>query len=256
MIDNGGFVLAIEYLNPSSVVFGQWIPVTLLEVSPQAVTVTEGSGTGVPYTVALSTTPSGPVTVTVNVPSGNLVTAVPGALTYSTTNWNTAQTVTVTATSAANDADGADAEVTLTHTAAAGSGNTFTFAARTADNVTVTIADDETPAIVVSESSLTVTEGTSPTATYTVALGAQPTGGVKVQVNRGDPGYLLNKVGGTQATSQTLTLRLAAFSARSWFPRAVPAWPPSFPRAVSAWLTWFLRGAAHAPALAPGSPTA
>ena len=254
MIDNGGFVLAIEYLNPSSVVFGQWIPVTLLEVSPQAVTVTEGSGTGVPYTVALSTTPSGPVTV--NVPSGNLVTAVPGALTYSTTNWNTAQTVTVTATSAANDADGADAEVTLTHTAAAGSGNTFTFAARTADNVTVTIADDETPAIVVSESSLTVTEGTSPTATYTVALGAQPTGGVKVQVNRGDPGYLLNKVGGTQATSQTLTLRLAAFSARSWFPRAVPAWPPSFPRAVSAWLTWFLRGAAHAPALAPGSPTA
>ena len=96
MIDNGGFVLAIEYLNPSSVVFGQWVPVTLLEVSPQAVT--EGSGTGVPYTVALSTTPSGPVTVTVNVPSGNLVTAVPGALTYSPTNWNTGQAVTVTAT--------------------------------------------------------------------------------------------------------------------------------------------------------------
>ncbi len=211
MIDNGGFVLAIEYLNPSSVVFGQWIPVTLLEVSPQAVTVTEGSGTGVPYTVALSTTPSGPVTVTVNVPSGNLVTAVPGALTYSTTNWNTAQTVTVTATSAANDADGADAEVTLTHTAAAGSGNTFTFAARTADNVTVTIDDDETPAIVVSETSLTVTEGTSPTATYTVALGAQPTGSVEVQVNRGDTSYELNKVGGTRAASQTLT-----FTTSTW----------------------------------------
>ena len=58
------------------------LPVTIrdndggLTVDPQAVT--EGdTTTGVPYTVALSTAPSGPVTV--NVPSGNLVTAVPGA---------------------------------------------------------------------------------------------------------------------------------------------------------------------------------
>ena len=68
-----------------------------------------------------------------------------------------------------------------------------------------------TPDIVVSESSLAVTEGTSPTATYTVTLNAQPTGGVKVRVSRGDAYYLLNKAGGTQAVSQDLT-----FTTSTW----------------------------------------
>ena len=69
----------------------------------------------------------------------------------------------------------------------------------------------EPPDIVLSATSLTVTEGTSPTATYTVALNFQPTGGVEVLVSRGNAGYVLNKAGGTQAASQTLT-----FTTSTW----------------------------------------
>lgn len=62
----------------------------------------------------------------------------------------------------------------------------------------MTINDGPTPAIVVSESTLTVTEGTSLTTTYTVTLSVQPTSGVDVRVTRSAANYVLNKAGGTQ----------------------------------------------------------
>ena len=68
-----------------------------------------------------------------------------------------------------------------------------------------------TPDIVLSATSLTVTEGTSPTATYTVTLNVQPTGNVKVRVARGAAYYVVNKAGGTQAVSQDLT-----FTTSTW----------------------------------------
>ncbi len=180
------------------------LPVTILDakslvVTPRAVTVREGSGTGVPYTVALNEAPGGAVTVTASVAGGSTVVALDAdaspqtrVLTFTTANWNTAQTVTVTPTSDADDADAEDAQVTVTHTPAAGSGNAFTYAAQAAENVTVTIEDDETAAVVVSATSLTLYEdpnaggGTNRhVGTYTMRLGSQITGsgsGVFVQI--------------------------------------------------------------------------
>ena len=60
------------------------------------------------------------------------------------------------------------------------------------------------PAIVVSPTALTVTEGTSPAATYTVRLGGRPSGGVRVRVTRGDGSYTVRKAGGTGTSSEDL----------------------------------------------------
>ena len=103
-------------------------------VSPTSLTIGEGgSGT---YTVVLDTQPTGDVTVTIVDPTDNTdVKAEPAALTFTTTNWNSAQTVTV---SAVLDADTDDDTATVTHTVS-GYGSVSSAA-----SVTVTVAEDPT----------------------------------------------------------------------------------------------------------------
>ena len=84
-------------------------------VSTTALTVTEQDTTGDGYTVVLDTEPTANVTVTVAGHAGTDVTPNPGSLTFTASNWDTAQTVTVTA---GDDADTTDDSVTLTHSAA------------------------------------------------------------------------------------------------------------------------------------------
>ena len=83
-------------------------------VSTMALTVTEQNATGDTYTVVLDTQPTADVTVTVSGHAGTDVTPAPASLTFTSTNWSTAQTVTVTA---GNDADMTNDTVTLTHSA-------------------------------------------------------------------------------------------------------------------------------------------
>ena len=83
-------------------------------VSESALTVTEQDTTGDTYTVVLDTQPTADVTVTVAGHSGTEVTPTPASLTFTTANWDTAQTVTVTAR---NDTDTENDTVTLTHSA-------------------------------------------------------------------------------------------------------------------------------------------
>ena len=82
-------------------------------VFPTTLTVTEGDTTGASYTVVLDTQPTAGVTVTVAGHSGTEVTPNPATLTFSTTNWETPQTITVTAA----DANLVNDTVTLTHSA-------------------------------------------------------------------------------------------------------------------------------------------
>ena len=108
-------------------------------VRPTSLTMIEG-GSG-KYTVALGTEPTGDVTVTINDPTDNTdVTVEPADLTFTTTDWNAAQTVTV---SAAQDTDQAGDTATVTHTVAGAD-----YGAVTASSVTVTVRDDEDPAVV------------------------------------------------------------------------------------------------------------
>ena len=84
-------------------------------VSTTTLTVTEQDTTGDGYTVVLDTEPTADVTVTVAGHAGTDVTPNPATLTFTASNWDTAQTVTVTA---GDDADTADDTVALTHSAA------------------------------------------------------------------------------------------------------------------------------------------
>ena len=107
-------------------------------VIPTDLTVTEQDVTGASYTVVLDTQPTAGVTVTVAGHSGTEVTTSQATLSFTTSNWETPQTVTVTA---AADANLVNETVTLTHSAASMDGN---YNSITIDDVTVTVNDNDT----------------------------------------------------------------------------------------------------------------
>ena len=107
-------------------------------VTPTALLVPEGGSTS--YTVALNTEPTAVVTVSVLVPEGAEVSVASTALTFTTNNWNTPQTVTVTANH--DDDSVPDNTVTIRHTV---SGDDY--GAVTAASVVVTILEDDPPTI-------------------------------------------------------------------------------------------------------------
>ena len=107
-------------------------------VSKTALTVTEQDTTGDGYTVVLDTEPTADVTVTVAGHAGTDVTPNPTTLTFTTSNWDTAQTVTVTA---GDDADTTDDSVTLTHSAASTDND---YSGIAIDEVAVTVSDNDT----------------------------------------------------------------------------------------------------------------
>jgi len=105
-------------------------------VSPTDLTVMEGAEAT--YTIVLDSQPSGNVTVTPTSANSEAAT-VSGPLTFSTGNWNAAQTVTVTGVEE-NDADAGDESVNITH-AVTGYGSVTTAA-----DVQVTVTDDDVAA--------------------------------------------------------------------------------------------------------------
>ena len=105
-------------------------------VSPSDLSVSEGASAT--YTVVLDTEPTGTVTVTPSLESGDTDVTVSGALTFTATDWDQAQTVTV---SAAQDTDSANDTVMIEHAIA---GADYGANSVTADDVSVTVEDDET----------------------------------------------------------------------------------------------------------------
>ena len=139
-----------------------------LTFSKDSLTVDEGSsGT---YTVALAVQPRENVTVTVSGSSD--VTVSPTSLTFTSTTWNTAQTVTVTA---APDDDAGDDTATVNQAASGGGYNSVT------GSVAVTVDDDDTPALEFNPTEVVVNEGVG--SNYTVALATQPSATVTVTVD-------------------------------------------------------------------------
>ena len=164
-------------------------------LTPTSLTVEEEDATGETYTVKLATEPSAGVTVTITGQSGTELSVDDAELTFTTDNWDTAQTVTV---KAGGDTDGADEKVTLTHTAAGGN-----YAGVTAD-LAVTVADNETVSVVLSETSLSITEEDATGETYTVKLSHQPSEQVTVTVT------------GQTGTELTLDKTALTFTTSNW----------------------------------------
>ena len=149
------------------------------------------------YTIVPDSPPAGCAGgVGIAVASDNAdVAASPAALTFTASNWDTAQTVTVTA---AQDDDGADDAATLSHriaTACVGAGYP---AALAIGSLSVAVDDDETPAVVVDADPstanvvdagpLVLTEGhaTDAAKTYSVRLATEPTQTVTVTLASAD----------------------------------------------------------------------
>ena len=180
------------------------VPVTVTDddraivFTPTSLTVEEGDATGETYAVKLATEPSEEVTVTVSGHSGTDLTlsglSPTNTLTFTTANWNTAQTVTV---KAADDADGTDDTVTLTHTASGGN-----YAGVSAE-LKVTVADDDR-GIVFTPTSLTVDEGDTTGASYMVKLATEPSEEVTVTIS-GQSGTDLTLSGLSPTSTLTFT---------------------------------------------------
>ena len=146
-----------------------------LDISQAALTVTEGDAAGQSYTVALTSQPSSAVTVTISGQASSDLVVDPSSLTFSTGNWDTAQTVTVTAR---DDADAiTDEPVILTHRA---SGGDYGAVTRT---LGVIITEIDSPNLDISQAALTVVEGNAAGQSYTVALTTQPSNTVAVAIS-------------------------------------------------------------------------
>ena len=138
-------------------------------VTPTTLTVDEGGSAD--YSLVLNAQPSGDVTVGVNLPTGNDLSASPVLLTFTASNWNTAQTVTV---SAAEDDDAiADRAVDIGHTVS-GLGDAE------GPSVRVTIRGNDAPGLTIAPTELTIGEGE--TGQYTVVLDSEPSNNVTVEI--------------------------------------------------------------------------
>ena len=121
------------------------------------------------YTVRLTSQPTQTVTATITSSDTSAVTVGQSTLTFTSSSWNTPQTVTL---SAQQDDGGANENVTITHSAATMTSSEYT---NVSSDFTATVDDDETPAITLSTTTLSVPEGSS--ADYTVQLATEPEGG-------------------------------------------------------------------------------
>ena len=156
-------------------------------LSKSAVTVTEASGNTntADYTVKLASQPTAAVTVAVSSGDTDTATVNQAELSFSTSNWNSAQTVTVTGVDDAIDND-PDRSLNIAHAASGGD------YASVSKNLPVTVTDDEGSAsLTVGDAS--VAEGDTGTASLTFTVSLSPAadgegdGGLGDQ--QGDGGY-------------------------------------------------------------------
>ncbi|WP_420443584.1 beta strand repeat-containing protein [Candidatus Poriferisodalis sp.] len=179
-------------------------------VDPTTLTVLEADTAGAVYTVVLASQPAGDVTVAISGHTDNDVTVSGntlsgGALTFTTSNWATPQQVTVAA--AADEDAVADADVTLTHDIA--SSDDAVYDALGDQTVTVTITEKDAPGVRIDPVALTVLEGDTAGAVYTVVLASQPAGDVTVAIS----GHADNDVA---VTGNTLSGNALTFTTTNW----------------------------------------
>lgn len=159
-----------------------------LVLSKRSLSVTEGVTTYMSFTVKLSKVPLSAVRVTVSSGSHLYVNPADRTLDFTTTNWNTPQTVEVRA---ADDADAVDDTDEVSLEASGGSTDTAVVTVRVTD-------DDEAPKVVLSSTTLSIVEGN--TSTVNVTLDGQPSGPVSVSIEASPAAVNLDK---TQMTFLT-----------------------------------------------------
>ena len=167
-----------------------------LVIVPGSMSISEG--TEVSLTVNLATQPTDTVTVTITGTTGTDVSLDKTSLTFTTMNWNVAQTVMV---SAGEDNDTSNDTVALTYTASGGDYGSVS----TIRDVIVSDNDNITTGLILSPGTMFINEGSA--TNYTVRLASQPTDTVTVTIT-GTAGTDLS-LDKTSLTFTTLTWNLA-----------------------------------------------
>ncbi|WP_419211216.1 LamG-like jellyroll fold domain-containing protein [Maribacter sp. X9] len=141
-------------------------------VSKNTMTINEDAGTGT-FTVVLDTEPTSDVVFNITSSATGEATVDKAQLTFTTSNWNTTQTVTVTGVDDAMDRDDS-ATITI---AVKDADSDDSFDALADKTVAITLTDDDTAAFTVSETTLTIDEDAG-TDSFTVVLDTEPTSDV------------------------------------------------------------------------------
>ena len=144
-----------------------------------SVTEAAGAGNTDTYTMVLDNEPTHAVTITVTPGNTAIVTVSPASLIFTTSNYNTAQTVTVTGVDDEVDQK-SNRSTTISHIGISDdSSYNISF-----DSVSVTLVNNDVAAVTKSSDSMSVTEaaGAGNTGTYTVVLDSEPTHTVTIAV--------------------------------------------------------------------------
>ena len=143
-------------------------------VSPTSGLTTPEAGGTAAFTVVLTSQPTADVTISLGSSNTAEGTVSAGTLTFTSTNWNVAQTVTITGVDDFVQ-DGNTGYTIVTAAAASADAN---YNGRNPSDVTVTNQDNDTASIVVSPTSGLTTTEAGGTTTFTIVLTSQPTANV------------------------------------------------------------------------------
>ncbi len=152
-----------------------------ITVSPTSGLVTTESGGTASFTVVLNTQPSADVSIALSSSDPTEGTVSPTPLTFTSADWNTAQTVTVTGVDDAVVDGNVGYTVSFAVSSSDGSYNNFSV-----PPVSVTNDDNDTAGITVSPTSGLVTTESGGTATFTVVLTTQPSADVTLALSSSD----------------------------------------------------------------------
>ncbi len=148
-----------------------------VSITPTKLTIAEGGSDA--YQVVLTSQPAHDVTVTITHSGDGDISINDQELTFTDSDWETAQTVAV---AAAQDGDARDDTATLSHSVASTDGD---YNGVTVSAVDVTVRDDETAGVSIRPEELTIAEGGSDS--YQVVLTSKPSHEVTVTItHRGD----------------------------------------------------------------------
>ncbi len=153
-----------------------------ITVSPTSGLTTSEAGDTATFTVVLDSRPAADVTIAVSSSDESEGTASPASLTFTTSNWNTPQTVTITGQDDAID----DGDVPYSIILAAAVSPDPDYNGKDPADPAVTNTDDDTAGITVSPTSGLVVDENGNTATFTVKLNSEPTAQVVIAVASSD----------------------------------------------------------------------
>ncbi|MEJ6557324.1 MAG: gliding motility-associated C-terminal domain-containing protein [Flavobacteriaceae bacterium] len=147
-------------------------------LSPVTGTLTEGSTQTAAVDIVLTAAPLTDIIIDLQSADLTELTLATASVTFTTLNWNVAQTVLLNAV----DELLVDGTQTVSITASVNTASDPAFTGLASQTVTVSVADDDIPGFTLSALAGTLTEGSSQTVSFTLVLDARPTTDVAISI--------------------------------------------------------------------------